>query len=116
MGHRLPDNTVCHGVMNGPDLVAVIAFSNHTGSELELSVAGIPGRWYTRALHRAMHDYAFRVSGVRRVIAKTDSTNQPARKALERIGFTHEGTLRAAARDGGDRELYSLLVTDHVLR
>lgn len=117
VGHRLPDNTICHGVMNGLDLVAVVAFSNFTGIEIELSAAAIPrSRWLNRAVFKAMRDYVFRITGARRVIARTDSTNQPARTALERIGFAHEGTLRSAARDGGDRELYSLLVTDHVLR
>lgn len=117
MGHRLPDNTVSHGIYDGADLIAVVAFSNFTGIEIELSAAADrPGRWFTRALYRAMHGYAFRFTGARRVIARTDSSNQSARKALERIGFTHEGTLREAARNGGDRELYSLLVTDNVFR
>lgn len=68
------------------------------------------------AAHRAIVDYLFRHTPVVRIEAGTEFGNTGERRALERAGFTHEGTLRQAVfRDGRwrDSTIYSILRSEH---
>lgn len=65
----------------------------------------------TRA-QRLLVDLFFRHTPTHRVEAATDVDNTAEQRALERVGFVHEGTVRGAQwRDGAyrDQRLYSIL-------
>lgn len=52
------------------------------------------GRGYMAAALPAVLGFAFGRLGLHRVFADTDPRNAPSRRALERLGFRHEGVLR----------------------
>ena len=77
------------------------------------------GRGAGTAAQRAVVDLFFRHTAVNRVEASTDVANVPEQRALERAGFTREGTTRGAHwRDGAFRDLhlYSVLRAEWVAR
>ena len=60
-------------------------------------------------------DYAFAALDLHRVALEVISSNAPARRLYERLGFTHEGALRSAFMRAGRREdieLYGLLKSE----
>ena len=66
------------------------------------------GRGAGTAAQRELVDLFFRHTNVNRVEASTDVANIAEQRALEKAGFTREGTTRGAQwRDGGYRDLYS---------
>lgn len=70
------------------------------------------GRGAGTEAQRALVDLFFRHTAVNRVEAGTDVENVPEQRALEKAGFTREGTTRGAQwRDGAyhDCYLYSVL-------
>jgi [ribosomal protein S5]-alanine N-acetyltransferase len=79
------------------------------GSCFEVGLALLPeyrGWGLGTAAQRLLVDYLFRFTSVHRVEACTDAENLAEQKALERIGFTREGVMRAAAfRNGTWRDL-----------
>lgn len=73
------------------------------------------GRGLGAAAQRELCDLFFRHTTVNRVEAHTDVENIAEQRALERAGFTREGTIRGAQwRDGAYRDgfLYSILRHD----
>jgi RimJ/RimL family protein N-acetyltransferase len=67
------------------------------------------------AAQRALVDRFFRKTGVHRIEAHTDVDNIAGQRALEKVGFTREGTTRAAQwRQGAfhDGYLFSILRSD----
>lgn len=65
------------------------------------------GRGAGTAAQAALVDLFFRHTSVHRVEASTDVANVPEQRALERAGFTREGTARGAQwRDGAYHDLY----------
>ena len=73
------------------------------------------GRGLMTAAVRAYLDHAFRALGLHRFEIRTAVDNARSRAIPERLGFTHEGTLRGAERVGGrmlDLAVYSRLATD----
>lgn len=74
--------------------------------------AGARGRGLGTAAQRELVDMFFRHTAVNRVEAHTDVGNVAEQRALEKTGFTQEGTTRGAQwRDGSYRDgyLYSVL-------
>ncbi|WP_235736037.1 GNAT family N-acetyltransferase [Nocardioides alcanivorans] len=70
------------------------------------------GRGLGTTAQRQLVDLFFRHTAVNRVEAHTDVENIAEQRALEKVGFTREGTTRGAQwRDGGYRDghLYSIL-------
>jgi RimJ/RimL family protein N-acetyltransferase len=66
------------------------------------------GRGAGTAAQRAVVDLFFRHTNVNRVEACTDVENIAEQRALEKAGFTREGTVRGAQwRDGAYRDCYS---------
>lgn len=86
------------GVVRRRSLAAVVVF--HTFDPLtgtvQVSMAADDPRWATRQTIGAILRIGFDRLGapMRKVYAATPSTNKRAQGALERIGFTREGTLR----------------------
>jgi RimJ/RimL family protein N-acetyltransferase len=73
------------------------------------------GHGFGREAQRQLTDRLFRDRAARRVQAETDPMNVPERRALEAIGFTLEGVLRAFF-DGegplGDLAMYAMTRDD----
>ncbi|MDI5970713.1 GNAT family protein [Streptomyces sp. SL13] len=70
------------------------------------------GRGVGTAAQRLLVHYLFAHTQVHRIDAHTDVTNTAEQRALEKAGFTREGTLRGAQfRNGGyhDMAVYSIL-------
>ena len=64
------------------------------------------GRGVGIAAHTAIVQYLFKHSPAVRIEAGTETGNAAERRALERAGFVHEGTLRQAVfRDGDWRDM-----------
>lgn len=63
-----------------------------------------------------LFEYAFETLGATRVWMKTDARNEPARRGMESMGMTYEGTLRqhARVRDGylRDSAVYSFIADE----
>lgn len=78
-------------------------------------IATARGRGLGTQAQRALVDLFFRHTTVNRVEAHTDVHNLAEQRALEKVGFTQDGTIRGAQwRDGGYRDgfLYSILRSD----
>lgn len=61
---------------------------------------------------RLLVGYAFKGERLRRVSARIDPSNRPARKVLQKLGFKYEGCLRQERRLNGrwvDQECWGLL-------
>lgn len=60
-----------------------------------------------------MLDHAFETMGIERLELRTDETNARSRRAMEKIGAQHDGTLRSHRRTQGGRRrdtvVYSIL-------
>lgn len=78
--------------------------------------------WGTGANREAkglLLDFAFRTLGLHRIEARIASDNERSRRAFERLGAAHEGTLRESFRKNGlvlDQELYAILAPDWTAR
>jgi [ribosomal protein S5]-alanine N-acetyltransferase len=73
------------------------------------------GRGYMHEALTAVVDYAFGPLGVRRLEADVDPRNHASLRALERLGFAHEGVLRERWQVGeeiSDSALLGLLARD----
>ena len=93
---------------------------------LQFVVIEIGWTWLGRAFHGTginqqmkimMVRYCFEVLQLKRVEVKTDVLNQPARKALAKMGFVEEGILRSHTQMTHNRRrdtiYYSLLETEY---
>lgn len=84
----------------------------------EMGIAMLPaarGRGYGTEAQRLLVRYLFAHTTVHRVQAATEAGNLAEQRALEKAGFTREGTMRGIGwRDGAWRDgvLYSRLRTD----
>jgi [ribosomal protein S5]-alanine N-acetyltransferase len=74
------------------------------------------GQGYMAEAVRALVAHAFSAMAFHRIEATTSPQNVPSQRVLERAGFTREGVLRDAHRDGdgrySDNIVYSRLATD----
>lgn len=78
--------------------------------ELEYAIAAQErGKGYAVEAVKEMLRYAFLQRDISVVAAWVRAFNQPSARVLQRCSFTHEGTLRRHARDGGDTWCYSIL-------
>ncbi|GAA4251202.1 GNAT family N-acetyltransferase [Dactylosporangium darangshiense] len=92
-----------------------VAYGMPTWSCWNIGIALLPehrGQGHGAAAQQLLAAYLFDTTPVERIEAYTDVENVAERRALERAGFTHEGTIRAAQfREGRWRSihLYSVL-------
>ncbi|WEL22665.1 GNAT family protein [Halorhabdus sp. BNX81] len=73
------------------------------------------GKGYATDAVGTLVEYGFRDLGFHRIEAKVFDGNEPSRRVLEHLGFTHEGVHREAVfSDGGFRDVhwYGLLVEE----
>jgi len=73
------------------------------------------GRGYANEAVTVLLDWGFEHLALNRVEADIDPRNKPSARALQRLGFAHEGHLRERWIVGGevcDSDLYGLLASD----
>ena len=98
-------------------LVGVAALQNllKTPGVAELSCwirAESRGKGCASGAGRLLIELAFRRDGLRRLYARLEPSNRPARKVIQKLGFFYEGRLRQEKRLNGrwvDQECWGLL-------
>lgn len=89
-------------------LVAGVLFDNYNGRSVCMHVASVPGaRWMTREYLWVCFDYPFNQLNVNKILGLVDSTNVPAQKFDQNLGFVLEHTIRDAGKVG-DLLVYSM--------
>lgn len=89
-----------------------------TGNLLEISCVlaqNERGKGYGGEATQLMVDYLFLSKDIVRIQAHTDARNMASQKALQKVGFKKEGTIRKSVFARGewrDRALYSILRED----
>ncbi|MGI4975728.1 MAG: GNAT family N-acetyltransferase [Janthinobacterium lividum] len=81
---------------------------HHDGFDLELSYEFLPTVWGTGIASEAIRVvivHAFRSLGLTRLLAETQSENQPSRRLLARVGMQHE---RDVERFGATQAIYAV--------
>lgn len=91
------------GIWVGDELVGATLFPsfNPRAGNAEVGVllaSSARGRGIVTRAVAAMLDWAFTERGMHRVEWKCAPGNEPSRRMAQRLGFTHEGTLREAFR------------------
>jgi hypothetical protein len=104
-----PAGTPYLAYVPGGKIVAVMAFHNASGNDIEVTTAA---RHFPRHFIRAAFDYIFRVRGMGRVTCKTRPTNLQAISAVERMGARLEGRQRDYYGPDDDALIYGLLKKD----
>lgn len=97
------------GVVDGPELLAVVIYSDYREIDIEMSIASTTPRWASRDIIRALFEYPFIQLRTDRVTAITSKNNRHTRRFLERLGFRLEGTHRKALRGGRTACTYGML-------
>ena len=95
----------------GLDITAVVVYNQYIlATNIDIHVATLDrGRWLNRSFLHAVFAYPFEQLGVRRVTARIGANNPKARKFLESLGFTHEGTIRQGWEADVDLLVFGLL-------
>lgn len=109
-----------HGIWVGDELVGGTLFPsiNARAGTAEAGVflaAHARGRGIVTRAVAAMLDWAFVERGLHRVEWRCAVGNDPSRRVAERLGFTHEGTLREVFRvreERQDLEVWALLARE----
>ncbi len=96
------------GWERGGAMVVAVGYSNFNGCDIEMSIYAERGQWAKPGVLKAMFDYPFNQVGCQRVTAVIAKANRKARKLVEHVGFTHEGT-HPRALDGKTALSYGLL-------
>jgi RimJ/RimL family protein N-acetyltransferase len=115
VNHRLnanfnPDNVrTITDLSEDGKIQAVIVFSRHSGSNIEVTFAIDPKYQVTRALIRAFINYVFVQLDLKRVTAFINVSNTKSIEFVERFGFVREcdGPLKDWFKDG-DAYVYGL--------
>ena len=96
------------GVVLEDNLIAGVVYHNYRDTNIEMSIATLSPRWASRNTLFCIFAYPFNQLGVKRVTCLIDTLNESCINLVERLGFTHEGTLREA-HPNGDAEIYGML-------
>ena len=109
-----------YGIWVGDELVGATLFPSFNArsgtAEVGVLIASVArGRGIVTRVVAAMLDWAFTERGVHRVEWKCAPGNEPSRRMAQRLGFTHEGTLREAfpvREERQDLEVWALLARE----
>jgi RimJ/RimL family protein N-acetyltransferase len=93
LGWHVSDKAKYIGKMKGDRLVALAAFDNYNGTDIDVHIIcdGMPRDWI-----RAVCRFVFETCGCRRMTALCDADNFTMEPYLERLGFRYEGRKRHA--------------------
>lgn len=108
LGFSLSERARFIGYENDGALVALAAFDEYDGTDIEVHVManGFPRAWI-----RAICVFVFETCGCRRMTSLNSSKNFQMQPYLERLGFKHEGTKRNALPDA-DLIIYGMTKED----
>jgi len=91
----------------------VVAFFAYDKISIEGAIAS-DRPWGDRRFIKKCFSYVFEEMGCRRFYVRVDASNERAHKMDLRLGFKHEGTLRQAAKDGGDVYVLGMLRDEYL--
>jgi len=117
---RGEDTRRLYGIWVGDQLVGGTLFptlnTRTRNAEIGVFIAGSArGRGIVTRAVAAMLDWAFTERGMHRVEWRCAPGNEPSRRIPQRLGFTHEGTLREVfpvREERQDLEVWALLARD----
>ena len=96
-----PTTSSAIGLEQNGQLIAGVVFDNYNHRSVCMHVAAVPGaRWVTKEYLRVCFDYPFNQLKVCKIIGLVDSTNTPARRFDEHLGFVQECVITEAGRFG----------------
>lgn len=107
IGTQLPSGSQFLGRTRDGELVAVVAFANYTGDDVEIYTAAMPAG-LSRQLLSAVFTYIWKQLGCTRCSSRVRVDNAQAIVLNERIGFRKEGLMRRAC-DGVDVLIMGML-------
>lgn len=108
LGDGVDPETMCFASLDSAGApTAVFGFSGWRDNDVEGTLVAIPGG-VTRAMLRACARYVFGTMNCDRLTIRVRADNTAMRALSPRLGFTHEGTLRAA-HEGHDVLIYGML-------
>lgn len=100
-GYWVSQSGVTIGYEQNGELIAGVVFSNWSGTNMFLDVAGTPGKlWLTQEFLHAVFRYVFVEAGCQRATGLVDSNNKRARRLNSRLGFELEASLPGAVPNG----------------
>ena len=90
------------------DILAIGVFQNQTLTQAEMHFAINTHRMLRRDVLKTMATYAFKVKGIKRLIAPIPGWNTRAQVFALRTGWVISGIVRAGAIDGSDAIIMTL--------
>jgi len=102
-------DSVNFGFFSGEKLVGGVVFSEYRVEDITFSGAFEDKSCFTRRNLRYFFDYPFNQLKCHRVTAYTETDNNKANKLLNKLGFTHEGTMREISEKGKNANIYGML-------
>lgn len=91
----------------------VVVYSSYSGVNCEVTVASDGLGWLKTKYLKPLFAYPFKQMGVRRITLLIRESNHKVTRLVEKIGFTHEGTLREFMDDGENCVIYSMTKTEY---
>ncbi|MGE0522849.1 MAG: hypothetical protein AB7O60_07395 [Variibacter sp.] len=88
---------------------ALVVLHNQSEHDAELLVFASPGVRWTLTTARGLARWMFLQQGLQRVTLRLRASDATARDYALRLGFRHEGIIRAAFKDGEDCSLWGML-------
>jgi len=121
IAQRIPDyrsgsHTVCIGIEREQKLLAVVAWDNWRGRDIEVTFASDNPRWATRQTIMTLLAYPFIQLGCQRVTSFVYKSNKRARRLNEGLGFVQEGKHRDAGKNLEPVFSYGLTKRDFVAK
>jgi RimJ/RimL family protein N-acetyltransferase len=96
------------GLCQNGEIIAGVLFDQYNGRSACMHVAAVPGaRWMTKGYLWVCFDYPFNQLKLNKILGLVDSTNLPARRFDEHLGFQLECCVKDAGRDG-DLLIYTM--------
>lgn len=102
------------GVLAQGRIAGGVVFHNYAsnGRDIHCSGAFDHRRWATRAVLNRLFAYPFVTLGCHRITMITPRSNKPARRWIEKAGFSLEGTIRGYFSDRDHAIVYGLLAEE----
>lgn len=103
----------CMGVIDGDELIAVIAWHNwqEASRTMEFSGAASTSRWLNRRTLTAMFSYPFNRVGCQMVVARVSEHNTPLLRQLKTVGFDQFTIPRLRGRE--EDEVICTMTAEH---
>lgn len=110
---EFPEDTGTIGLMRDGKLVAVVVYTEYTGSGVMMNIASDGSkRWMTKEFLRVCFEWPFNVLKCRRVTGLVRADQPEVQKFDEHLGFKKEGVIREGEEDGTDLILYGMLKSE----